>query len=304
VNQYKNFNQYEYVCENDTPIMLKQYLKTKYAYSSRLMTRIIREGEMTVNGKPCWSTDEVEKGDVIFIRMPTEHVDLLPVSGPLDILYEDDEILAVNKDPGLVTHPTKSHGGDTLGNIVAAYFLQTDQPAKVRFVSRLDMDTSGVILIAKNKYVQHFLQSHFIVPKMEKYYTAYVHHCPVPYSGTINLPIGLASADSIRREVRSDGKPCMTHYRVLKVYGKKQYAKIKLKLETGRTHQIRVHLSHIGCPIIGDHLYNPIHQDLGIARTALHASELTVTLPKNGRQNITAPLKTDLRALENRLENL
>lgn len=304
MNTYKNFNQYKYICKTDTPVPLKRYLKEKYAYSSRLMTRIIREGEMSVNGKPCWSTDLVKNGDEIFIQMPTEHVDLTPTSGPLDILYEDDEILAVNKDAGVVTHPTKSHGTDTLGNRVAAYFIETHQPAKVRFISRLDMDTSGMILIAKNKYVQHFLQSHQTIEKSKKYYTAFVNGCPVPFSGKIDLPIGLESEDGIRRVVRADGKPSVTQYQVLETYGQKQYSKVRLLLETGRTHQIRVHLSHIGCPIIGDHLYNPIEQDLGIARTALHSSEMRTTLPKKGNIKIIAPLKADLLALENRLKSL
>ena len=128
--------------------------------------------------------------------------------------------------------------------------------------------------------------------------------CPVPFSGKIDLPIGLESEDGIRRVVRADGKPSVTRYQVLETYGQKQYSKVRLLLETGRTHQIRVHLSHIGCPIIGDHLYNPIEQDLGIARTALHSSEMRTTLPKKGNITIIAPLKADLLALENRLKSL
>lgn len=304
MNTYKKINQYQYVCDTDAPIQLKRYLKEKYAYSSRLMTRIIREGEMSVNGKPCWSTDLIQNGDKIFIQMPTEHVDLVPNTGPLDIVYEDDEVLAVNKDAGVVTHPTKSHGTDTLGNRVAAYFVATHQPVKVRFISRLDMDTSGIILIAKNKYVQHFLQSHLTIEKSKKFYTAFVNGCPVPKSGRIDLPIGLESEDGIRRKVMADGKPSVTRYQVLETYGKRQYSKVRLLLETGRTHQIRVHLSHIGCPIIGDPLYNPMVQDLGIGRTALHSSEMQTTLPKKGNITFIAPLKADLLALENRLKSL
>lgn len=298
-NKGINYYHYENQCEEVMP--LRVYLQKIQGYSSRILRRIIRDGRLIINGKDRWLVDDVHRGDTIEVMLPRESVDVRPVRGIVDIIYEDDEILAVNKDAGLVTHPTKSHQLDTLGNLVAGYFESTGQYAKVRFVTRLDNDTSGVIVIAKNKYIHHYLQSHQLIPKPEKRYLAFVNGCPEEMVGTIDLPIGRAE-DGIHRCVMPEGKPSITHYRVVETFPEQKASAIALRLETGRTHQIRVHLATIGCPIIGDSLYNTTADGAyGIRRTALHARSIALSLPKTGQHILYAPLKSDLVNLQHQL---
>ena len=276
---------------------LKQMLICDYAYSSRLLRRIVRDGNTFINDHEAYLSGTLKPGDRVRVVMPVEAIDVLPAEGPLDIIYEDSEILVANKDAGVVTHPTKSHGADTLANRIAHYYNQSGQSAKIRFVSRLDMDTSGLVAVAKNKYVHHYLQSHRVIEPMQKGYVAFVMGRMPRSEGTINEPIGLSEASGIKREVRADGKPSITHYRVMKDFGD-GVQMLSLHLETGRTHQIRVHLSHLGCPIIGDPLYNSQNdRDFGMTRTALHAESLTLSLPKAGDISLSAPLKDDMAEL-------
>jgi 23S rRNA pseudouridine1911/1915/1917 synthase len=295
-----NYYRYESQCKEE--MALRVYLQEKHGYSSRILRRIVRNGHLKINGRDSWLVDDVRFGDTIEVTLPKEAVDVQPVRGKMDIIYEDDEILAVNKEAGLVTHPTKSHQLDTLGNLVAGYFERTGQQAKVRFVTRLDCDTSGVIVIAKNKYVHHYLQSHQLIPKPEKRYLAFVNGCPDETSGIIDLPIDRAE-DGIHRCVAAEGKASITHYRVIETFSDQKVSVIALRLETGRTHQIRVHLAAIGCPIIGDPLYNTAaNETFGIRRTALHARSIALSLPKTGKHILYAPLKSDMVKLLHQLQ--
>lgn len=293
---------YEYCCKSDAPILLKDYLQTVLGYSSRVLRSVVHDGTLQVNGKKHWLNEPVVSGDTITLMLPEEDVDMTPTAGPLEIVYEDDEVLVVSKDADVVTHPTRRHPTDTLGNLIAHYFIQTGQHCKIRFVSRLDRDTSGIVVTAKNKYVHHYLQSHQVIPKPEKTYIAFVEGIPEKQTGTIRAPIRRDDGDGIHRIVSGDGKPSVTHYQVLKTYGDKA-AKVKLLLETGRTHQIRVHMAHIGCPLIGDHLYNE-KRHIAFSRTALHSYKMTLSLPKTGEHTFIAPLKKDLKALEAQLNNI
>jgi 23S rRNA pseudouridine1911/1915/1917 synthase len=300
-NKGINYYHYQNQCEDEMP--LRVYLQEKHGYSSRILRRIVRDGYLKVNGRDSWLVDNVRFGDAIEVMLPKETVDVQPAQGEMDVIYEDDEILAVNKEAGLVTHPTKSHQLDTLGNLVAGYFELTGQHAKVRFVTRLDCDTSGVIVIAKNKYVHHYLQSHRFIPKPEKRYLAFVNGCPKEMSGTIDLPIDRAE-DGIHRCVAAGGKPSVTHYRVIEIFPGQKASAVALRLETGRTHQIRVHLAAIGCPIIGDPLYNTAaNETYSIRRTALHAHSIALSLPKTGQHILYAPLKSDMVNLQHQLQS-
>lgn len=292
----KHQHHYRYLSAVSDTIALSDLLIRNYGYSSRLLTRIKHEGSVLVNGKDCWFCQIISPGDMIDVYLPDEAIDTEPVRSPLDIIYEDNEVLVVNKDAGTVTHPTKRHQLDTLGNYAAAWLKDNDRPSKIRFVNRLDMDTSGVVVIAKNKYVHHFIQSGF-AGESQKAYLAFVHGIPEKKCGSIDLPIKRVSADGIERIVSPDGKACKTHYEVIETY-RYNAALLRLRLETGRTHQIRVHLKHIGHPIIGDPMYgDPNLPDYGMSRQALHSSDLTVTLPKTGKKHFRADFKEDMRIL-------
>ncbi|MGI6109414.1 MAG: RluA family pseudouridine synthase, partial [Eubacteriaceae bacterium] len=208
-----------------------------------------------------------------------------------------------NKSPGVVAHPTRRHQTDTLANYAAHYILEKGDSFKLRFVNRLDMDTSGIIIIAKNKFVHHYIQSRMRGPDVEKTYTVWAEEDPdnlFPDSGTIDLPIGRPDPESIKRCVMEDGQQAVTHYRVLERYP--GAVKLEVVLGTGRTHQIRVHLAAVGHPIIGDSLYNPDSCDkYGLKRQALHASRLKIPLPKRDGLELKAELPEDLIQLENRL---
>lgn len=298
----KNPYFYEYIYDGLEKPLLKSYLHDVQGYSSRVLRRIAHDGKILVNHKKHWLDEPIKAGDHITLMLPAEAVDIAPTPADLDIIYEDDEIIAVNKDADVVTHPTRRHQDDTLGNFIADYFIKTGQQAKIRFVSRLDRDTSGIVVVAKNKYVHHYLQSHQVIPKSEKTYIAFVEGCPEKPAGTINAPIKRSEDDGIHRKVASDGKPSVTHFRVLQKYGNAA-SKVSLVLETGRTHQIRVHMAYIGCPIIGDHLYNH-YLKVPFGRTALHSAKIRLFLPKTGEHLLTAPLKQDLIALEHELAKI
>lgn len=287
---------YYYTVGDVKSASLKDMLTNHHDYSSRLLRQIKRDGNITRNGKDCWLTDPVLKGDEVVVTFPLEKYDIMPVKGSVNIVYEDDEVLVVNKEANCVTHPTKSHQEDTLANFVAHYWEERGTPGKIRFVNRLDRDTTGLVVIAKNKYVHHYIQSRMKTEQVKKTYVAFVNNVPKEEAGCIRASIGRPSEESLIRTVMKGGKESVTHYRVLENY--RNAAMVELVLETGRTHQIRVHLQYIGCPIIGDSLYNTDQNpNYGIGRQALHAAKLNLTLPKTGELELSAELTEDLMKL-------
>jgi len=293
---------YSYQGQPKSPLDIKSYLIQKQRYSSRLLRQIKREeGKILLNKQFLPLSTLLNKGDAITVFFPVETNFIQPQKMPLDILYEDDEVLIINKDPFLVTHPTSGHPNGTLANAVAYYFAEQHIQTKMRFVSRLDRDTSGIVTVAKNKYVHHYIQSQMSTESVQKEYITYIHgHLPQE-CGIIDAPIARSEVDPTLREVSALGKKSITTFQVLKEY--KNASKVKVNLITGRTHQIRVHMQYFGCPVIGDHLYAD-HElpDYPIKRQALHATKIRMPLPKKGMMEISAPLKEDLVKLEDSLE--
>lgn len=243
------------------------YLKVELKMSTRFTRKMAKDGLGLINGKRGINSDVLKKGDVVEIFIDgNETQDIEPEDFPINVVYEDDDLLIVNKPPFMVVHPTKSHQQGTLANGIVNYFRQTGQDCIVRLVNRLDRDTSGLVIIAKSQFAHQQMASMLIENKIEKYYIAIVHG-KIHNSDTIDLPIGRPTLESIKREVMEAGQRAVTHYDVLEA--SENMSCLKVKLETGRTHQIRVHLTHIGHPLVGDSLYG--EESEYINRQALHA---------------------------------
>ncbi|MDO4745657.1 MAG: RluA family pseudouridine synthase [Bacillota bacterium] len=287
------------VTTEDEGLELREIMREHFDFSARLRNKIKREKLVMVNGisTPGWKKPSV--GDEIIITLPDEKSGFEPQNIPLNIVYEDDDLMIINKQPGLIVHPTKGHPSGTVANALMYYMEQTGKPFKIRFVNRLDMDTSGLLVVAKNSYTQNDYTKQMKENTVEKRYKAIVKGIVESDEGTIDLPIGRPDPDHVRRGVMEDGAPSVTHYKVLDRY--KGYSLVELLLETGRTHQIRVHMSHIGHPVLGDWLYEGLNVNL-IERQALHAASLTFTHPMTKeRVTFNAPLPDDIQSAIDKL---
>ncbi len=271
---------------------IKQILKKHFDFSSRLRNRIKRNNLLTLNGKDTEGWHRVKTGDIVSIILPDEESHFMPQAIPLDIVYEDDDIMLINKQAGLIVHPTKGHPVGTVANALAYYMQEQSKKWKIRFVNRLDMDTSGLLLIAKNAYCQNDISNQMHRNQISKKYIAIVKGIIEEESGTVDMPIGRPDLEDVRRGVMTDGAPSITHYKVIEHL--KGHSLIELILETGRTHQIRVHMSYIGHPVLGDHLYGGENVNL-MERQALHAVELSFNHPITKLPvNFKAPVPEDM----------
>lgn len=296
------------VTDEQDGLTLASILRSRFALSRKLLSRLKRsELGLTVNGRRVYISERIHTGDRIEVRMEEEQSeDILPQEMPLSILYEDEQLLILNKPAGMVVHPTHGHYTNTLANGVVHYWLSKGERYRFRPIHRLDQDTSGVLAIAKNPYAQQHVSEQMKVDGVRKEYTALVYGVPAA-TGTVDAPIGRDSDDPHVRVVRPDGAPSVTHFAVSETFA--HAAMVRLRLETGRTHQIRVHLKHIGHPIIGDPMYQanvprPEWPDLDMPRQALHACRLGFTHPAT-RQAVTfeAPLPDDISEVLTRLRD-
>jgi len=281
------------VGENITEVKLRDYLKFTENLSSRFIKSSGISGKISVNDKVAKLNHRINSNDKIEIDMKKdEHQNIEPEKMELEVVYEDMDLIVINKRPGMVVHPTRGYPLGTLANGVLHYFMEKGEKCIVRLVSRLDMDTSGLIIIAKNQFshmaLARDMQDKDLQGTFEKSYMTIVHGNMQSKSGTIDLPIGKPDEESIKREVCADGQKSITHYEVMESF--KNGDLVKMTLETGRTHQIRVHLSHIGHPIYGDSLYGN-EENHYIDRQALHAYKLIIPHPRTGEELI---LITDL----------
>ncbi|MFF2912346.1 RluA family pseudouridine synthase [Paenibacillus sp. NPDC057934] len=302
--------------------LLKTILHKRMEVSRKLLSRLkMTEQGIKVNGERVYISVKVRAGDTVEIRMETEvSEDILPQPIPFESLYEDEHLLVVNKAAGIIVHPTHGHYTDTLANGVVHYWAEKGERYRFRPVHRLDQETSGVLVIAKNPFAHQHISEQMIAGKVDKRYMAFVHGKPVVPEGDIDGPIDRDPEEPHRRIVTPDGYPSLTRYKVMETYS--GGSRVELKLETGRTHQIRVHMTSIGCPLIGDGMYrHPLYSeaaptpdqtaqlagiaalDAAMPRQALHAVRLSLrhpVLPEN--LIFEAPLPPDMAALENELK--
>lgn len=257
---------------------LSTVLKEEMKMSTGLMNRLKWQELLFVNGAAQHTDFAVHPGDVITVPLDEPEPDYPAEDGALTILYEDDHILAVDKPAGMLIHPSHCQNTGTLANIVLGYFRRTGQHCAFHPVTRLDRDTFGIVLLGKNSHIHRLLQEGGMV----KTYHAMVWGGPEDEEGTIDAPIARRPLPSLLREVRADGKPSLTEYRVLERNG--GLCKLALRPVTGRTHQLRVHCAHRGYPILGDPQYGHGESRMGLSSQLLCAYSLEFEHPITGEK--------------------
>jgi len=252
------------------------------------------EDGITVDGKRVTVRHRAAEGETLSVRLtdPSYAEQPVPTEGELDIVYEDEDMVVVNKAPGVLVHPSHGHFSDTVGNFLMWHFRQNGEESGFHPVHRLDKGTSGLLVVAKHPFGQERLKNQLHTGSFVRRYLAVCEGIPDPQDGKIDAPIGLAEDSAIRRTVRPDGQNAVTHYRMLSERDGR--ALLELCLETGRTHQIRVHMAHIGHPLTGDFLYGMEDKAL-ISRPALHSWRVEVSHPVTGeRLCLTVGLPDDM----------
>ena len=262
---------------------LSSFLMGELKMSYGLMNKLKWGDAIRVNGISQRTNYPVKVADVITVRLEEETPEYPAEDGPLDILYEDDHILVVDKPAGMLIHPSRSKFDGTLANFVAGYYARTGQKCAFHPMTRLDRDTFGIVLLAKNAHVHSLLQSCTV----KKTYHALVFGGPEADSGSIDAPIARRPLPSLLRYVDDSGKPSLTRYRVLE--RQEWYSKLALEPVTGRTHQLRVHCAHQGFPILGDPQYGSegsqvFSAELGLTHQMLCAKALDFVHPLTEQQ--------------------
>jgi 23S rRNA pseudouridine1911/1915/1917 synthase len=291
--------------------LLKTILQKRLNVSRKLISRLkMTEQGITVNGVRQYISVKVKAGDLVELRMEQEESeDILPQDLPLHIVYEDEHLLIVAKEAGVIVHPTHGHYVNTIANAVVYHWQQAGVSCRFRPIHRLDQETSGVLAIAKTPYVHQQISEQMIAHQVKKEYLAFVWGVMEQQTGTIDGPIDRDPEQPHIRIVTPDGYSAVTHYEVVRQFA--QAAVIRVWLETGRTHQIRVHMRHLGHPLLGDKMYQldrykeasgQMPEGL-LQRQALHAYKLGFVHPGTREwTEFTAPLPEDLALLQAWLE--
>lgn len=267
---------------SDEGLLLREFLKKEQISKSALTDIKFQGGRILLNGEERTVRTVLKEGDYLEVEFPEEipSEGLLPEHIPLSICYEDPYVLVVNKQAGMSTIPSREHPNGSLANALLGYYQSQGIQATTHIVTRLDRDTSGLVLIAKHRHIHHILSQDQRNRAIHRVYEALVHGKMVESSGTVTKPIGRDPDSIIVRMVREDGQYACTHYHVKKVFEDVSY--VELTLETGRTHQIRVHMASLGHPLVGDDLYGG-HRDF-LSRQALHCRQLTFIHPIDRRK--------------------
>ena len=262
---------------------LSSFLLNELKMSSSLMNKLKWGDGIRVNGVPQRTNFPVKPGDVVTVRLDEETPEYPAEDGPLHVIYEDDHLLVVDKPAGMLIHPSRSKNDGTLANFVAGYYQKTGQKSAFHPMTRLDRDTFGIVLLAKNAHVHTLLQS----ADVKKTYHALTFGGPETDKGVMDAPIARRPLPSLLRYVGPEGKPSVTEYRVLE--RNEELCKLALRPVTGRTHQLRVHCAYMGFPILGDPQYGSeasqaFSAELGLTHQMLCAKRLEFTHPITGEQ--------------------
>lgn len=273
-------------------------IRSRFRLSGTLLRRIkwLEDG-ILLDGERVTVRRTARAGQTLSVRVGDDGVKsgIVPAEGPLDIVYEDEDLLVVNKQAGILSHPGHGHFDDTLGNFILNYYRIKGINADYHPVHRLDKGTTGLLVVAKHVYAQEYLKTTLHTEHFRRIYLAVCDGTPHPPAGTVDAPIRPVEGSLIAREVGDGGLPSRTHYETLSHHSGRTL--LRLELDTGRTHQIRVHMAHIGCPLTGDFLYGTEDPSL-ISRPALHSSELWLRHPVSGATlHLTAPIPEDLSRL-------
>ena len=261
---------------------LSTFLKNEMGMSTGLINKLKWQNKILVDGTPQHNDYAVQPGDVITVPLDEEAPQYPAEAGPLTIIYEDEHILAVDKPAGMLIHPSRATMTGTLANRVIAYYQKTGQSCAFHPITRLDRDTFGIVLLAKNAHVHALLNELHAQGALRKTYHALVFGGPEADSGTIDAPIARKPLPSLLRYVNLEGKPSKTEFSVIR--RNEQTCLLSLRPITGRTHQLRVHCAHMGFPILGDPQYNSeesrtLSGNLGLQTQQLCAKELIFTHP-------------------------
>ncbi|MCC5895130.1 MAG: RluA family pseudouridine synthase [Alkalibacterium sp.] len=296
----------EWIVENsnDGILLLRSFLKQNNI-SKRILSKVkFQGGSLKVNNEYVRVRHELKQGDKVSLTLPKETGSerLSSSHEKLEILFEDEHYLFINKPSNVASVPSSLYPTDTIANRIKGYIERMDYfHQTIHTVSRLDKDTSGVMIFAKHTLAHSFMDQLFKDKKVYKEYIAFVSNTLTPLHGSIDAPIARADDSIIKRKVSPDGKQSKTEYWVLDHF--EGSTKVKIQLHTGRTHQIRVHFSHIDHPLLGDTLYGH-EQPKQMERQALHCHKLTFTHPFNKKEmTIQAPLPQDMVQLQMQLKN-
>ncbi|HJA21186.1 MAG TPA: RluA family pseudouridine synthase [Candidatus Limosilactobacillus intestinipullorum] len=274
-------------------------------FSRSQIQKWVTDGNVTVNGQPVKPKYKLAVGDQVVVSPEApQKIDLEPENIPLDIVYEDDDVLVVNKPQGMVVHPAPGHPNHTLVNALLYHSPLSTINGEFRpgIVHRIDKDTSGLLMVAKNDMAHRSLAVQLKAKTNQREYVALVHGVIKQEAGTIDAPIGRSRKDRKKQAIVSDGRHAVTHFKVLKRY--RHYTLVSCRLETGRTHQIRVHMKSIGHPLAGDPLYGP-RKTLPGKGQYLHARELGFKHPRTGKQLLfTAPLPDYFQRMLDHLDRI
>ncbi len=278
---------YLFEIQEDQQMRLDKYLAEQFPEQTRsYLQKLIKDGEVLVNGKNVKTGYQLSKGDEVSVNIPEpKELDVEPQKMDLDIVYEDDDVILINKPKGMVVHPAPGHTTDTLVNGLLYHCKDNlsgiNGVARPGIVHRIDRDTTGILIVCKNDMAHNSIAAQLKEHSINRRYRALVHGNLKEDTGTIEGPIGRHPIDRKKMAINErNGKPAVTHYNVLERFG--NYTLIECKLETGRTHQIRVHMTSIGHPLVGDEVYGPAKCPFKLQGQSLHAMVLGFVHPRTG----------------------